>query len=366
MRALAKATRGCLIADEGKDLMVADFAAIEARVLPWLAMDHATLDIFKSGRDIYLKMAKDIYAKSDPEFTKWAERLEADPFNKKLLKEIKAKFPVQRQMGKKAILGLGFQMGAEKFDDECAAEDPPINMPRAFFKEVVKTYRETSFPLISSLWVDTEEAAVNAIAHKGKRFDCRMVAYKVVGDFLHCELPNKRLLSYHFPTISTSRTITWQAKSKQGKEATIRVRVKPTESLPEAYKRAVINARLGEKTIPDPKDFDVSDKPTIFFSGMDQKTKKYTRLTTYGGSLTENITQATARDFMAEAMLRCDKDPLYDMMLSVHDELIAEVDEGKGDVQEFEEMMSALPDWVKPDYECPVKAEGWRGKRYRK
>jgi len=370
MKALAKATRGCLVADEGKDLMIADFAAIEARVLPWLAEDHATLEIFRSGQDIYLKMAGDVYEFSkvalDMEFMSYIHRLRKDPLNKALLKEIKAKFPVHRQLGKKGILGLGFQMGAEKFDDECADEDPPIDMPRSFFKEVVKTYRETSFPLISSFWSDIEEAAVNAINHKGKRFDCRMVAYKVVGDFLHCELPNRRLLSYHFPTISTSRTITWAAKSKQGKEATIRVRVPQTEGIPAAYKRAMINARFGEKTIPDPKDFEVSDKPTIFFSGMNQKTRQYERMTTYGGSLAENVTQATARDFMAEAMLRCDRDPLYDMMLSVHDELIAEVDEDKGDVKEFELMMSALPDWVKPDYECPIKAEGWRGKRYRK
>lgn len=370
MKALAKATRGCLVADEGKDLMVADFAAIEARVLPWLAGDTATLDIFRSGQDIYLKMAGDVYEKSkdpiDIEFMSYIKWLRENPLDKKLLKEIKARFPVHRQLGKKGILGLGFGMGDEKFDDECAAEDPPINMPRKFFKDVVKTYREESFPLISSFWYELQEAAVNAIQHKGKRFDCRMVAYKVVGDFLHCELPNKRLLSYHYPTVSTSRTITWQAKSKQGKDATIRVNVKPTEGMPAAYQRAVLVARASEKTIPDPKAFEVRDQPSIFFSGMDQKTKQYVRMSTYGGSLAENVTQAAARDLMAEAMLRCENHPTYDMLLSIHDELIAEVDEDKGDVKEFEELMSALPDWVKPDNEVPVKAEGWRGKRYRK
>lgn len=66
---------------------------------------------------------------------------------------------------------------------------------------------------------------------------------------------------------------------------------------------------------------------------------------------------------MAAAMLRVDEDPQYDILLSVHDELIAECDEGTGDVKEFEDLMAALPDWAEG---CPVAAEGWRGKRYRK
>jgi DNA polymerase len=125
-------------------------------------------------------------------------------------------------------------------------------------------------------------------------------------------------------------------------------------------------ALASEKRIPNHNAFQKHDKDAIWFSGQDQKTKQYIRMTTYGGSLAENITQAAARDFMAEAMLRCDQDPLYDMLLSVHDELIAEVDEDKGDVKEFEELMSVLPDWANGDLKCPVAAEGWRGKRYRK
>lgn len=368
MKVLAKATRGALIASPGRDLMVADYAAIEARVLPWLADDQPMLDIFRSGQDIYLKMAGDIY-ETDPaqaEFIAYIRRLREDPTNKALLKEIKEKFPVLRQMGKKAILGLGFQMGAEKFDDECAAEDPPINLPRPFFKKVVKTYREVTAPRVASFWDEANEKAVWAIKNKGKRVDCRMVAYKFVGDFLHCQLPSGRLLSYHYPTVSSSRTYTWNAVNKQGKEASIRVRVKPGEELHAAYARAKINARLSEKVITNATEFEVQDKDAIFFSGTDQKTKKYVRMTTYGGSLVENVTQATARDFMGEAMLRCDATEEYDMLLSVHDELIAEVDEDKGDVKEFETMMAASPDWMTNDNLCPIAAEGWRGKRYRK
>jgi DNA polymerase len=368
MKALAKATRGALIASPGKDLMVADYAAIEARVLPWLAMDEDALNIFRSGQDIYLKMAGDIY-KTDPEqaeFNAYIVRLMADPTNKKLLGEIKGKFPVQRQMGKKAILGLGYQMGAEKFDDECANEDPPINMPRKFFMKVVKTYREVSFPKIASFWDDLNTAAVDAIRNPGKKVQCRMVAYKVVNQFLHCQLPSGRLLAYHHPTIRQQRTGIWEAKSKQGKEASIRVNGKQNEDNASMKQRAIAAARAAEKTIIDINEFETREQDAIFFWGQDQKTRKYVQMTTYGGSLAENVTQATAADFMGEAMLRCDATDEYDMLLSVHDELIAECDENKGDVKEFEAMMSALPDWVKPDNVCPIAAEGWRGKRYRK
>lgn len=370
MKALSKATRGALIAAPGRDLIVADYAAIEARTLLWLAEDHEGLGIFHRDEDTYLVMAADIYADSPEhaEFCRLVGEYKANPRDKDLLGRIKKKFPLERQLGKKAILGLGYQMGAEKFDDECQAEG--IDMPRKFFGKVVKTYREVSFPLVASLWTDTEDAAVGAIQNPGRQYDVRMVSYKMSGNFLHCRLPSGRLLAYHFPTVSMSRTITWQAVSdKTGKEATIRVRVKPSETMGASYKRAQINARLGQKTIKDPKDFDVQDKPSIFFSGQDQKTKQYIRIPTYGGSLVENNNQATARDFLAEAMLRCDLAPEardYDMLLSVHDELIAEVDKDKGDVEEFEALMASDPDWVRPDYRCPIKAEGWRGERYRK
>jgi DNA polymerase len=97
--------------------------------------------------------------------------------------------------------------------------------------------------------------------------------------------------------------------------------------------------------------------------GVDPYSKKWRRQDTYGGMLVENITQAVARDLMAEAMLRCHEGGTYDVILSVHDELLAEADEGCGDVREFENLMAALPDWAEG---CPVTAEGWSGYRYKK
>jgi DNA polymerase len=97
--------------------------------------------------------------------------------------------------------------------------------------------------------------------------------------------------------------------------------------------------------------------------GVDAMTKKWRRHDTYGGMLVENITQAVARDLMADAMLRAHKEGVYDVILSVHDELIAEADIDKGSVEDFEALMAQLPAWAEG---CPVAAEGWTGFRYKK
>ena len=97
--------------------------------------------------------------------------------------------------------------------------------------------------------------------------------------------------------------------------------------------------------------------------GRDQKTRRWVRQGTYGGKLTENITQATARDIMAYAKTVIDDDLAYDLLLSVHDEIVAEVDEGEGAEDSFRHMMIDLPECFKG---CPIDAEPKRMKRYRK
>jgi DNA polymerase len=101
----------------------------------------------------------------------------------------------------------------------------------------------------------------------------------------------------------------------------------------------------------------------IFYEGMHPTRSLWIRdIKTYGGKIIGNVTQATARDIMAEAMLALDARG-YKVILSVHDEPIVEVPEGFGTVEEMENIMCHSSPWAEG---CPIAAEGWRGKRYRK
>lgn len=292
MELLSHALRGMIVPTPGRRLMVADYAAIEARVVLWLAGDDEALDVFRRNECIYMAMATEIYG-----------RLIYD-------KEAQAE---ERQMGKQAVLGLGYQMGAKKFQ-ATLAEKYGIFIELEFAQKIVDAYRN-KFWRVKKMWWDQEAAAIAAVRTPGRVVRCGRVQWCCFDGFLHCKLPSGRLLGYCDP----------------------RIIKKPTP--------------WGE------------NKDALTYMGVDPYTKKWRRQDTYGGMLVENITQATARDLMADAMLRCHKEGLYDVILSVHDELIAECDMDKGDVKDFEATMAYTPDWAEG---CPVKAEGWTGLRYRK
>jgi DNA polymerase len=348
---LSEALRGLIMASEGRDLIVADYAAIEARVVMWLAGEEEALEVFRSGDCIYCDMATGIYG----------------------YKVIKGKHPDERQLGKQAILGLGFGMGFVTFlltcrkykitftEEQCrrivgpkwaelaayldkyywperqegaAANSRKVGAQRrvrltkndlvfdevkhelVLMKHIVDVYR-AKYASVAQMWEDVEAAAVAAVRSPGRevRSELGRVTFRVEGRFLKCYLPSGRALHYCDPRLVLKKT-PWG-----------------------------------------------SEKPVLLFMGVDALSKQWCVQDTYGGKLVENITQATARDLMAEAMLEADESGIYDVILSVHDELIAEVDEGVGSVDEFEELMSRTPGWAAG---CPVAAEGWRGKRYRK
>jgi DNA polymerase len=95
--------------------------------------------------------------------------------------------------------------------------------------------------------------------------------------------------------------------------------------------------------------------------GIDTYTRQWVRQTSYGGMLVENIVQAVSRDLMAAAMLRIEQTGIYQVILTVHDEIIAE--STAGDIKQFERLMATCPDWADG---APVEVEGWSGPRYKK
>jgi len=143
----------------------------------------------------------------------------------------------------------------------------------------------------------------------------------------------------------------------------------------EALKQARKNAEAEELIIVS--DGKETLKTFLTFMGADSKTKRWKRERTFGGRLVENIDQAISRDLLVAGIDRVQKHG-HEVVMHVHDEIVAEYPEemvkdalnkkgvleyGLGTVKEFEALMSTLPEWAEG---CPVDAEGWIGKRYRK
>lgn len=278
MEALSTALRGAIVACRGARLFVADYTGIEARVLLWVADDQEALGMFRRNEDIYVNMAQSI-------------RVDAS-----------------RALGKVAVLGLGYQMGADKFFATCIAWGVPIDEDLA--QETVDAYR-AKYWRVKQLWAEVEAAAIEAVQTKKvvKVACCEFFCY---GLFLYCRLPSGRLLAYAYPEIREKAT-SWG------------------------------EIRTG-----------------LTYMGVDSKTHQWRRQTSYGGLLVENIVQAISRDIMAEAMLRCEAGG-YPVILSVHDEIISEAQDGTLD--EYIALMTEIPKWAGG---CPIAAEGWVGVRYRK
>ena len=98
-------------------------------------------------------------------------------------------------------------------------------------------------------------------------------------------------------------------------------------------------------------------------SRVGSKTKGlFVRQSTYGGKLVENITQAVARDVLFGSQPKLEAAG-YPIVLHVHDENVSEVPIGFGSVEEYEEIMTVVPQWAAG---MPIAAEGFRGNRYRK
>lgn len=292
MDALSSCIRGMIIASPGHQLMVADYAAIEARVVMWLAEEQYGLKQFRDfdagcGEEPYILMAQNIYNRFDI-----------------------PKKGIERQLGKTAILGCGFGMGDTKFFSTCHAWGIPISAELA--KKSVETYRSI-YPRVRTSWFAQEAAAIKAV-QTTTSIDCGRVRWIPSDTALLCRLPSGRDLVYNMPTLEYVET-PWK-----------------------------------------------ESKLALHFMGVNSVTKKWEREHTYGGKLVENITQAVARDIMAQAMFRAERKG-YAVAFSVHDEIVSEVPESFGTISEFEQILCTLPVWAEG---CPITAKGFITKRYRK
>lgn len=352
---LSDALRGVFMAPKGRKLCVADFSAVEARVTAWVSGQQDLLDLFASGGLIYEDMAEAIYGY---------------PVNKD-------DHPHERFIGKQAILGLGFQMGWKKFRDTLRDKFDTV-VTADFAKKVVKIYRNKNTKIVE-MWDLLNQGAIEAV-RTGQRVTTGKVTWftqKIpgVGIFLRCLLPSGRALSYPFPMLKHTAVYFFDATEttvdSEGNSVSEQISVRVSVARGGNQKQLAIREFKRQATEHgyqfDPSqwvgEMSCKEDVSLTFMGVDAKTKQWLRQDTYGGKLMENVVQATARDFLAYAMLRVDATGRYDIVLTVHDEVVTECDLDKGSYKELEELMDAVEPWGEG---CPIASEGWEGPVYRK
>ena len=208
-----------------------------------------------------------------------------------------------RQYGKTMELACGYQGGIGAFR---TMGGPAVEaMTDEEIEPLVKAWRK-SHPNVVSLWYNLERAVKDAIREPGKRRVVRDLAVGYKDNWLRIKLPSGRYLCY------------------------------PNTAL-------------------------VDGK--IVYDGVNQYTKKWETLETYGGKLVENVVQAVARDVLASGMFRAE-DAGYEICLHVHDELITEApDTAEYSVATLSSLMATVPGWA---LGLPLAAAGFETHRYKK
>lgn len=309
--------RSMIQAASGKELFVADFSKIEVAVLWWLAGNEDGLEILRAGKDPYIYQAARNLNMTYEEVEEAYKNEEAWAND-------------ARQLGKAQILGCGFGMGWRKFRTT-AWDMYRLLLTKPESKDAVKSYREAN-EKVPELWSNYELAAVEAI-ETGKKVTVNKCVFFIKDKFLWIRLPSGRHLAYRKPEIN------------------FRVR---------EYEVDQINPETGEEeTVTKYSE----PQKTIEFMAPNSKTKKWNLERSWGGTLTENIVQAVARDLMVNAFINLSKAG-YKGLFQVHDEIITEILRGAGRLSDFIKIMCTKPTWA--DDALPLDAKGWIGDRYRK
>lgn len=215
-----------------------------------------------------------------------------------------------RQRGKVAELACGFGGGPGAMK----AMDKSGTVPEEEIAEIVRQWREAS-PHIVAMWKTLEKAAIRAIEGepvtlhkiKGVRFYCERVAGTRV---LFMRLPSGRSLAY------------WS---------------------------------------PFTEDSDYGTQ--LYYMAQNQTTRKWEKTKTWGGTIAENLTQAVARDCLAEKMLLADSQG-YNIVFHVHDELVIDVSKHDARAAELiDRIMSEPIEWAPG---LPLKGGTYECEYYRK
>ncbi len=290
---LSQLIRTALIPARGHVFLDADFSAIEARVVAWLAGEDWALDVFRGDGRIYEACAAQMFgvdvsliSKGNPEYA-------------------------LRQKGKVATLALGYGGGAGALVAMGALKQ---GLTEEELPDIVQRWRQAN-KRIRDLWYQLEAAAMETV-RTGKPQGVRGLMFSLEGDaasnqwFMTITLPSGRKLFYARPFLAIGKF----------------------------------------------------DKEALFYWGMDQTSKKWKVIDTWGGKLVENVVQAIARDCLSETLNRLDTAG-YKVAFHVHDEVVIEAPLKAADLDAVCTIMSQPIPWA-PD--LPLGADGWVGEFYRK
>lgn len=220
------------------------------------------------------------------------------------------RFTILTDNGPIIVHNCGYSMGPVKFRQTVAGMGTTIDEELAH--HAVNTYR-TKYAAIPQLWNRLNEATIAAIKTPKRETTYRQVSFYCDGDWLLIKLPSGRKLFYR-------------------------------------------NPRVVKYAGP------YGERDTIEYMAVNSLTKKWGHERTFGGKLTENIVQGLCRDLIAGAMLDLEAQD-YSVVGSVHDEIICEVPDSFGSIDEMISIMCRVPDWAKG---FPIAAEAKEGKRYGK
>lgn len=273
---LSELIRTAFIAREGHTLLVADYSAIEARVIAWLADEEWVLDVFRTHGRIYEATASMMF--------------------KVPLEEITKSSPL-RARGKVAQLACGYGGGVNAL----TAMDVKREIPDKDKQGLINAWRNAN-PRIVGLWKRAELAAIKAVRERTRVKLAHGVEFIGLNGVLLCQLPSGRCLTYVRPHTTKNR---WGGNA-------------------------------------------------LRFEGMNQTTKRWGLIDTWGGVLVENIVQAIARDCLAEAMFKLEKAG-YNIIMTIHDEVVIE-NESADNLKDVCDIMSEPISWAEG---LPLRADGF-------
>lgn len=329
MELASSSLRGCLIAPKGKKLVVADLSNIEGRVLAWVAGETWKINAFErfdagKGADLY-KLA---YAKSFG--------IKPDDVSKD-----------QRQIGKVQELALGYAGGVGAF----------LTFARAYGIDLDQM-AEQAWPVIPQ---SAKLAAVDTLewTRKQKR-DTFGLSDKA---WLTCEVFKASWRTAHPHVKQLWADVQDAFRRVADGETRVLVSVNGGPKLVFDKVKSWVRVMLPSGRYLCYPQARIESDGRLTYLGINQYSRKWSRLTTYSGKLTENIVQAIARDVLAASMPNIEN-ANYQIVLTVHDEIICETsDTPEYNADHLSQMMSDAPAWAKG---LPLAAAGFETYRYRK